>query len=256
MTNLHILILEVFSMEWKNILYFIWIYSSFGQQDVTFSSRYQFCFYHVKLSWKTKFLHFENPQICTKRFGVHRSIPWLHSGRATIKTIGIHSWIPPLHTSRARMGIYRVFGRDEPWPEPTRAYFWPAVNKRPTRLWPLSNFFWPEGKKIENFDIFRGNFPNSNPNHKWLTRPNPSHKKLTRPGSKIFDPDPSLVFGKQVFILYFEYALVMGPVHTIPCQFIKWQFALSCFAYCDCSPTVSSPNVGSPTTSVRLISIR
>jgi len=44
--------------------------------------------------------------------------------------------------------------------------------------------FWPEGKKIEKFDVFRGNFPNSNPNHKWLTRP----------GSKIFDPDPSLKF--------------------------------------------------------------
>jgi len=40
--------------------------------------------------------------------------------------------------------------------------------------------------------FFWGNFPNSNPNHKWLTRPDPSHKKLTRPGSKIFDPDPSL----------------------------------------------------------------
>jgi len=25
------------------------------------------------------------------------------------------------------------------------------------------------------------------------TRTDPSHKKLTRPGSKIFDPDPSLV---------------------------------------------------------------
>jgi len=79
-------------------------------------------------------------------------------------------------------------------PDPTRAYFWPAVNKRPTQEAdpPLTrvlsdptqrDFFWSEGKKIENFDIFRGNFPNSNPN-----------LKLTRPGSKIFDPDPSLGF--------------------------------------------------------------
>jgi len=75
-------------------------------------------------------------------------------------------------------------------PDPTRAFFWPAVNKRPTRVLSdltRSKFFWPEGKKMEKFDIFRGNFPNSNPNHKWLTRPNPSHKKLTRPdpGQKI-----------------------------------------------------------------------
>jgi len=38
--------------------------------------------------------------------------------------------------------------RDGPWPDPTRAYFWPAVNKRPTRVLfdpTQSNFFWPEG---------------------------------------------------------------------------------------------------------------
>jgi len=35
---------------------------------------------------------------------------------------------------------------------------------------------------MEKFDVFRGNFPNSDPNHKWLTRP----------GSKNFDLDPSL----------------------------------------------------------------
>jgi len=60
-------------------------------------------------------------------------------------------------------------------PNPTRAYFWPAVNKRSTCLW--LSAFWPDPKrffltwreKIEIFYIFRGNFPNSNPNHKWLT---------------------------------------------------------------------------------------
>jgi len=74
----------------------------------------------------------------------------------------------------------------------TRAYFWPAVNKSPTRLWSgyfltqPEDIFYPKGK------VFRGNFPNTNLNHRWLTRPDLSHKKLTRPGSKIFDLDPSL----------------------------------------------------------------
>jgi len=56
-------------------------------------------------------------------------------------------------------------------------------------------FFWPEGKKIEKFDIFRGNF--SKPKLKLAepTRPEPSNKKLTRtnPGSTLFDPDPSVL---------------------------------------------------------------
>jgi len=34
--------------------------------------------------------------------------------------------------------------------------------------------------KIEKIDIFRGNFQNSNPNHKCLTRPDPGQKFLTR----------------------------------------------------------------------------
>jgi len=55
-----------------------------------------------------------------------------------------------------------LFSRDGP----TRAYFWPAVNKRPT--WVLSdltqsNFFDPKRKELKN----------SNPNHKWLTRLEP-----------------------------------------------------------------------------------
>jgi len=78
-------------------------------------------------------------------------------------------------------------------PDPTQAYFWPAVNKRPThpqpRYFPTRPeeiFFSPKGNFFEKFDIFRGNFPNSNPNHKWLTQPGPtrpdlSHKKLTQP---------------------------------------------------------------------------
>jgi len=57
--------------------------------------------------------------------------------------------------------------------DPTRAYFWPNPKI----------FFWPDGEKIEKFDVFRGNFPNPNLNHRWLTQPNPSKK---------IDPDPSL----------------------------------------------------------------
>jgi len=30
-----------------------------------------------------------------------------------------------------------------------------------------------KGKKNEKSDFIRGNFPNSDPNHKWLTRPEP-----------------------------------------------------------------------------------
>jgi len=83
-------------------------------------------------------------------------------------------------------------------PDPTRACFWNKINKSLTRLWsgyffvPTRwDFVWPEGKKMEKYGIFRGNF--SNLNQRWLTRPNPSNKKLTRPGSKFFDLVPSLV---------------------------------------------------------------
>jgi len=82
-------------------------------------------------------------------------------------------------------------------PDPTWAYFWPAVNKGPTCLQPRYFLTRSEGKKIEKFDILRGNFPNSNPNHKWLT--NPSHKKIVPTRSKIFEPDPSLPGHSQNF---------------------------------------------------------
>jgi len=52
--------------------------------------------------------------------------------------------------------------RDGPWPDPTWAYFWPAVNKRQTHLWPgyfLTQpeeiFFDLKGKKLKNL-IFWG----------------------------------------------------------------------------------------------------
>jgi len=50
----------------------------------------------------------------------------------------------------------------------------------------------PEGKKIENFVIFRGNF--SKPKLKMADLTQPEQKKVDpiQPLSKNFDPDPSL----------------------------------------------------------------
>jgi len=46
------------------------------------------------------------------------------------------------------------------------------------------DFFKPEGKKMENLGIFRGNFPN--PSKRWLTQPE-QQKLTTRDlGQKIF----------------------------------------------------------------------
>jgi len=51
----------------------------------------------------------------------------------------------------------------------------------PTRLQPGCFPFDLKGKKLKNLMFLGGNFQNSNPNHKCLTRPDPSHKKLTQP---------------------------------------------------------------------------
>jgi len=91
-------------------------------------------------------------------------------------------------------------GRDEPLPDPIRAYFWPTVNKRPTQLWPgldIVSHVWNwanktnellfdltrrdfsnRREKIENFVIFKRNFPNTN--QRWLTQPDPDQKFLTQ----------------------------------------------------------------------------
>jgi len=92
-----------------------------------------------------------------------------------------------------------MFNRDGPWPDPTRAYFWPTVNKRLTRLRPGYFLTQPEEKKIEKFDIFRENFLNSTPN---LTQPEPQKIDPTRPRSKIFDWDPSLMFNMSLLLLW------------------------------------------------------
>jgi len=60
-----------------------------------------------------------------------------------------------------------------------RVYLWPAVNKRPTRLWPKYLLTWLD-------EIF---FVQTQTEGGW-----PEHQKIdsTLPRSKIFDPDPSL----------------------------------------------------------------
>jgi len=60
------------------------------------------------------------------------------------------------------------------------------------RCFVLWRDFFTLREKIEKFDILGGNFPNSNPNHKWLTQPKPQKVDPTQPGSKKFDPNPSL----------------------------------------------------------------
>jgi len=77
-------------------------------------------------------------------------------------------------------------------PDPTRAYFWLAVNKGPTRLrpgyfltQPEAIFFDPKQKKLKN-TAFLGEIFKIQPQtiNGW---PDPCHKKLTRPdqGQKI-----------------------------------------------------------------------
>jgi len=63
-------------------------------------------------------------------------------------------------------------------PDPTGAYFWPKVNKRPTRLWP--GYFLTRPEEIfltpreKNWKIwhFYGKFSKFKPKPFWLTRPN------------------------------------------------------------------------------------
>jgi len=72
-----------------------------------------------------------------------------------------------------------VTGFDATW-----AYFWLAVNKRPTRFWPAyfltqpNAIFYQKGK-IEKFGIFMGNFPNPEV-------ADPSNQKMTQPRVKNF----------------------------------------------------------------------
>jgi len=85
-------------------------------------------------------------------------------------------------------------------PDPTQAYFWPAVNKRPTWLWPgyfLTRseeiVFDPKSKKLKNLgflgEIFKHKHKPKTADPTW-----PKQQKFDPTGlrSKIFNPDPSL----------------------------------------------------------------
>jgi len=81
------------------------------------------------------------------------------------------------------------------WPQPdlTLAYFWPAVNKRPARLWPEYffnptqwDFDYPKGKKLKNMGVLGEIFQPQ----RWLIRPDQSNIKMTQTGSKKIDPRP------------------------------------------------------------------
>jgi len=98
--------------------------------------------------------------------------------------------------------IVRRLARDpdlEMGPDPTRAYFWPAVKKRPTRLWPgyfptlpEDILFDPRGKKLKNLTFLEEIFQIliqaingwSDPGQKILTQthhyPDPRPKRKVR----------------------------------------------------------------------------
>jgi len=96
------------------------------------------------------------------------------------------NWFIPSNTHVHISFMNKVLSRDGPWPEPTQAFFWPAVNKRPTLLWPGYFLTRPEQISLiwrEKLTFLGENFPN--PNRRWLIRHNPSYKTFTRTGSKI-----------------------------------------------------------------------
>jgi len=54
--------------------------------------------------------------------------------------------------------------------------------------------FYPEGQKTENFGNIRASFSNPNQRLLTLTQREQQNFDQTWPGSKMFDPDPSLLF--------------------------------------------------------------
>jgi len=106
------------------------------------------------------------------------------SGVVNIYIKIINDYIFPTKLYGWALAITTQF-RDGPWPDPTQAYFWPAVNKRPTRLWlgyfstqPKEIFFDPKGEKLKNLmllgEIFQSQTQTING---W---PDPGQKILTR----------------------------------------------------------------------------
>jgi len=115
-------------------------------------------------------------------------------------------------------------------PDPTRAYFWPTVNKRPTRLWPgyfptrpEAIFFDPKGKKLKNLTFLEEIFEiQTQTINGWpgLTRPEPQKIDPTRPGSKIFEPDPSLMFSDFCMTKVAEQMQVESYIYTLLKHFL------------------------------------
>jgi len=86
-------------------------------------------------------------------------------------TILMNNYFEKIRTASVHQRLIVEMG-----PDPTRAYFWPAVNKRPTGvLYDLtrSNFFWPEVKKLKNLTFLGVIF-------EIQTQPDPGQKFLTR----------------------------------------------------------------------------
>jgi len=75
--------------------------------------------------------------------------------------------------------------REGLWSDPIRAYFWPAVNKRPTSLWPSyfltqpkEILFDPKGRKLKNLGFLGKIFLSQ------------TQTKDGWPGSKFLKPEP------------------------------------------------------------------
>jgi len=90
-----------------------------------------------------------------------------------------------LYTTRRRP---LIGCRNGPWPDPNQTYFWPAINKRPTLLWPdPKRFSDPKGKNLGFWgEIFQ---TQTQTKDGW---PNPTRPNLTR-ATKNW-PDPSQIF--------------------------------------------------------------
>jgi len=78
-------------------------------------------------------------------------------------------------------------------PDPTRAYFWPAVSKSQVLFDPTRrDFFWSEGKKLKNLTFLGKIFQTQK-------RTIDGWPDMIWPGLKIFDPDPSLIWPFLIF---------------------------------------------------------
>jgi len=97
--------------------------------------------------------------------------------------------------------VIKILCSIEMGPDPTQAYFWPAVNKRPTQLWPWyfltrpkDIFIDPKGKKLKNLGFIGEIFQTQTPNQKRWPDPTQATKYWPDPTLvKNFDPNPWLV---------------------------------------------------------------